>query len=112
MKKYFLIAHSNIRKVKWQTTATVVLVFFAAFMLNLWLMLSMDYKRNFERYHDKLNSGHITLSIRSSSPEVKQFVSETLEKDSRTTEYAINDAMVANGSFDYNGGNISTEFIS
>ncbi len=56
MKKYFLIAHSNIRKVKWQTTATVVLVFFAAFMLNLWLMLPMDYKRNFERYHDKLNS--------------------------------------------------------
>ncbi len=111
MKKYFLIAHSNIRKVKWQTTATVVLVFLAAFMLNLWLMLSMDYKRNFERYHDKLNSSHITLSIRSSSPEVKQFVSETLEKDSRTTEYAINDAMVANGSFDYNGGNISTEFI-
>lgn len=111
MKKYFLIAHSNIRKAKWQTTATVVLVFFAALMLNLWLMLSMDYKRNFERYHDKLNAGHITLSIKSNSPEVKQSVSEILGKDSRTTEYSINNSMSVSGSFDYNGGNISTEFI-
>lgn len=111
MEKYFLIAYSNIRKVKWQTIATVVLVFFAALMLNLWLMLSMDYKRNFDRYHDKLNAGHITLSIRSSSPDVKQFVSETLEKDNRTAEYGIKDAMAASGSFDYNGGNISTELI-
>ncbi|MCI9078287.1 MAG: FtsX-like permease family protein [Lachnospiraceae bacterium] len=111
MGKYFLIAHSNIRKAKWQTIATVVLVFFAALMLDLWLMLSMDYKRNFDRYHDKLNSGHVTLSVKNGSPEVKQFISETLEKDSRTTQFGVNEAVDATGSFNYNGGNISTEFI-
>ncbi len=111
MGKYFLIAHSNICRAKWQTIATVALVFFAALMLNLWLMLSMDYKCNFDRYHDKLNAGHVTLSVKSSSPEVKGFISETLRKDSRTTQFSINNAMDATGSFHYNGGNISTEFI-
>ncbi|MFG6329791.1 MAG: hypothetical protein K1W06_10030, partial [Lachnospiraceae bacterium] len=111
MGKYFLIAHSNICRAKWQTIATVALVFFAALMLNLWLMLSMDYKCNFDRYHDKLNAGHVTLSVKSSSPEVKGFISETLRKDSRTTQFSINNAKDATGSFHYNGGNISTEFI-
>lgn len=111
MRKYFLIAHSNIRRAKWQVIATVVLVFFAAVMLNLWLMLFMDYKQNFDRYHNKLNAGHITLSLRGGSPEYKDFISETLAKDKRTTQYCIDSTMAASGSFDYNGGNISTEFI-
>ena len=111
MRKYFLIARSNIRRAKWQAIATVVLVFFAALMLNLWLMLSMDYKRNIDRYHNKLNAGHITLSLRGGSPKYKEFISEILANDKRTTQYCIDSTMAASGSFDYNGGNISTEFI-
>ena len=52
MRKSILIARSNIRKAKGQTASIFVLILLAALMLNLWLMLSMDYKANFDRYHD------------------------------------------------------------
>ena len=32
-------------------------------MLNLWLMLTMDYKANFDRCHDKLNAEHVTMTV-------------------------------------------------
>lgn len=48
MKKCILIARSNLRRAKGQAAAITVLILLAAFMLNLWLMLSLDYKRNFD----------------------------------------------------------------
>ena len=51
MKKSLLIIRSNLRKSRGQTAAMIVLILLSAFMLNLWLMLSMDYKANFDRYH-------------------------------------------------------------
>ncbi len=111
MKKYFLIARSNLRRTKGQTVATAVLVFITALMLNLWLMLSMDYKSNFNRYHDKLNAGHVTLAVGSSDNKLKNFISKTLDNDSRTTQYCISDAFANNASFGYNGGEISTSFV-
>ena len=63
MGKSFLLARSNLRKAKGQTTAIIVLIFLAALMLNLWLWLSMDYRENFERCHDRLNAEHVTFAI-------------------------------------------------
>ena len=65
MRKSFLIAFSNLRRARSQTAAIIVLLFLASAMLNLWLMLSMDYKKNFDRYHEKLNAEHVTLAVSS-----------------------------------------------
>ncbi len=111
MGKYFIIAHANFRKAKGQTISIIVLVFFAALMLNLWLMLSMDYKSNFDRYHNKLNAGHVTLALGSNNSKVQNFISETLGKDKRTEQYSIDSVLVKEGSFDYNDGEISSNFI-
>lgn len=111
MGKYFIIAHANFRKAKGQTISIIVLVFFAALMLNLWLMLSMDYKSNFSRYHNKLNAGHVTLVLGSNNSKVQNFISETLYKDKRTEQYSIDNAFMENGSFNYNGGEIASNFI-
>ena len=104
VKKCFLIARSNLRRTKGQTVAIVALIFIASMMLNLWLMLSTDYKSNFDWYHDKMNAEHVTLAISGSDAKMREFVSQTLEKDERTTEYCMADTFLANGSFDYNGG--------
>lgn len=111
MRKYFLIARSNLLRTKGQTAAIAVLVFIAALMLNLWLMLSMDYKGNFGRYHDKLNAGHVTLAVESNDNKVKNFIKKTLDNDKNTTQYCIDDAFVNGVSFAYNGGEITTSFI-
>ena len=60
MRKNVLIARSNIRRYKGQTASIIVLIIIASLMLSLWLMLSMDYKKNFERYHDKFNAEHFS----------------------------------------------------
>lgn len=111
MRKSFLIARSNMRKAKGQTTAIIVLILLAALMLNLWLMLSIDYKANFNRYHDKLNAEHVTLAVDGNSDEFQRFLSRTIENDSRTAEYRLDNCMHMTGTFAYNGGEINFWFV-
>lgn len=110
MRKLFLIARSNMRKAKGQTVAIVALILLAAMLLNLWLMLSMDYKANFDRYHDKLNAEHVTLAV-DGTDEVQKFLSQTLESDTKVKEYRLDSALHMFGTFPYNGGSMNGEFI-
>ena len=111
MKKSFLIVRSNLRRAKGQTVSIVVLILLAALMFNLCLMLSMDYKRNFDRYHDKLNAEHVTLALNKNQTELQDFILETIEKDVRTTEYCIDNVLTTVGSFEYNGGELTTDVV-
>ena len=111
MGKSFLIARANIRKAKGQTIAIIVLILLAALMMNLWFILSMDYKKNFDRYHDKLNAEHVTMALYSADTGLREYIAETLENDNRTIQYEIADALVMVGSFPYNGGNLNDNFV-
>lgn len=111
MKKSILIARSNLRQAKGQAAAITILILLAAFMLNLWLMLSLDYKRNFDRCHDRLNAEHVTLALSSDDARLRDFVVETLEKDSRTEDYRIDDCISTFGSFAYNNGEVNTDLV-
>ena len=111
MRKNFLIVRSNFRKSKGQTAAIIILILIAAFMFNLWLMLSMDYKSNFDRYHEKLNAEHVTLAVDSNTDEFQKFLSHTLESDSRVAQYRLDNCMHMAGRFPYNGGEISSWFV-
>lgn len=111
MRKSFLIARSNIRKAKGQAAAILILMVIAALMLNLWLMLSMDYKANFERYHDAFNAEHVTLSVDGRTDELQRFLRQTVEDDSRTAEYRLDNCMHMTGTFPYNGGEVNGWFV-
>lgn len=111
MSKSQLIASSNMRKSKGQVVTIIVLIFFASLLLNLCLMLSSDYKENFYRKHDKLNAEHVTLVIDENSKEFNDFLTNTLENDSRTTEYVLTDTMHMVGDFSYNGGVVNHEMV-
>lgn len=110
MGKSFLLARSNLRKAKGQTVAIVVLIFLAALMLNLWLALSMDYRQNFDRCHDRLNAEHVTFAIDGGS-EVRDFMRDTIKADERTEEFFIDSVMHMVGTFAYNGGEMNSELI-
>ncbi|MCI8489783.1 MAG: FtsX-like permease family protein [Lachnospiraceae bacterium] len=111
MQKSILIIRSNIRKAKGQTVSMLVLILIAALMLNLWLMLSMDYKANFNRYHDKLNAEHVTLAVDGNEREFQDFLSQTLENDNRTAEFCLDNCMHMACSFPYNDGSIDIWFV-
>lgn len=102
-----LISRANIRKAKGQTAAIITLVILSSLMMNLWLMLSMDYKNNFERYHDKLNDGHVNIAAYTVGGEFNRFIEDTLDKNPDVTDYSINRAFCSPVSFQYNGGETS-----
>ncbi len=92
-------------------TAIIVLILLAAFMLNLWLMLSTDYKANFERYHDKFNAEHVTLAVDGDSDAFQSFLSQTVENDSRSAAFRLDRCMHMTGTFPYHGGEASSWFV-
>ncbi len=110
MGKLSLIARSNMRKARGQTVAIVALILLASLLLNLWLMLSMDYHANFDRYHDKLNAEHVTLVV-DGTDEVREFFTHTLGEDNRIAEFCLDNCMHMVGTFAYNGGNVNSEFV-
>ena len=107
INRSFLVARSNVRKSKGETVSIVVLVLLAAFLLNLWLMLSTDYKANFDRYHQAYNAQHVTLAADGNSGAFQSFLSKTLEADSRTDDYCLDHCMHMTSTFSYNGGEIN-----
>lgn len=88
-----------------------VLILLAAAMLNMWLMLAMDYRQNFDRCHDRLHGEHVTLAMDSEPGEVRSFLTDVLEEEPEVTEYYMDDALCMVGNFAYNGGEVNTEFV-
>lgn len=111
MRKSVLIARSNLRRAKGQAAAIVVLILIAAAMLNLWLMLAMDYKANFDQYHDKFHDGHVTLAADSDTPEFRAFRTRELEGDSRAAQFRLDPCMHMVAKFDYNSGEVNSEVV-
>lgn len=107
MYRNILLARANIRKAKGQTTAIIVIVLLSSLMMNLWLMLSMDYRKNFDRCHDRLNDGHVNIAAYVTDDDFKNFISDTLKERSDVTDYTVSDAFCEPFSFEYNGGEIS-----
>ncbi len=99
------------RRAKGQTVAIVVLILLAAMLLNLWLMLSMDYRANFDRYHDKLNAEHVTLAVDDGDGSAYEFCSQILKSEPEVEEYRLDRCMHMVGTFPYNGGMMNGEFI-
>lgn len=95
MSKNLILARSNIRKARGQTTAIIVLVLLASIMMNLWLALSLDYKQNFDRCHDRLNDGHVTLSFLRDE-DVIDFLKTNLDNSPDVTEYCVTDFIDTN----------------
>ncbi|MCI8513898.1 MAG: ABC transporter permease [Lachnospiraceae bacterium] len=114
MRKTFLLARSYLRRSKGQSTSLFVLILLAAAMLHLWLILSLDYKQNFSRSHDRLNAQHVTLALddaEDSDEDRIPFLTQTLEKDARTKEFFLDEVLHMVGTFEYNGGEINSDLI-
>ena len=111
MRKSFLIARSNIRKAKGQTASMVVLILLAAMMLNLWLMLSTDYKANFSRYHDAFNAEDVTVSVNAEGNDIHDFLAQTFETDSQVAQYRLDSCLHMAGTLPYNGGTMNCWFV-
>lgn len=108
MSKNSLLTRSNLRKAKGQTVAIIVLVLLASVMMNLWLMLGIDYKANFDRTHDRLNDGHVTLCF-FRDENALDFLKTKLDNSPDVTEYCVTDFIYASlNTFNLNAFNKDT----
>lgn len=111
MGKYMMLAANNIRKRKKQTIVIFILIIAAACMMNLWLMLSGDYKANFDRQHDRLHAEHVTLMFNSDDDQIREFTKNALKQNQQIDEYRLDDVLFTYGDFKYNGGSVSMNIL-
>ena len=111
MRKSLLLAKSNLRRGRAQTVSILMLVLLASMLLNIWLMLAFDYKKNFERCHDRLNAEHVTMLLDNDSDELYSYLAEKLTKNKDIEEYYMDKALWLSASIDYNGGKIASSFF-
>lgn len=109
MGKSMLLARSSIRKAKGQMTAIILLLLLVAFCLNIWFMLSMDYKQNFVRYHERLNAEHVMMLADCDSSKFQLKMEEKIKEDDRTEEFCMDSVLRGYSSFDYNGGTVDAD---
>ncbi len=106
-----MLAASNIRKRKKQTIVIITLIITAACMMNIWLILSGDYKNNFDAQHERLHSEHVTMAISSNDTKMRAFLDTTLKEDPDISEYRMDDGLFTFGTFQYNGGTIGMNLM-
>lgn len=111
MRKSLLLAKSNLRRGRAQTVSIFMLVLLASMLLNIWLMLTFDYKKNFERCHDRLNAEHVTMLLDNASDELHSYLSEQLTENRDIEEYCMDKALLLVASINYSGGKLSSDFF-
>ena len=111
MKRCILLVGANLRKAKGQSVAIFILSLLCACMLNIWLILSMDYKQNLERSHEELNGEHVTLVVSRNDEAMKEQLISLLEEDARTADYTLSPIMEMVGQFQYNGGKVNAPLL-
>lgn len=112
MRKCFLLAKSNISRAKGQTIAIVVLVLIAAMLLNIWLMLSLDYTQNFDRKSAEMSSEDVVFAYKTSKDDFVSHLESIIKQDSRTSSYSLQDCLVISATSKYAGGKIATNYMA
>lgn len=110
-KRTRLLVRSNFRKAKGQIAAIIVLMLLSSAMMNLWLMLSMDYEKNFDDAHDRLHDGHFVITAATDEQEFRDYLTDLFDHTEEVTEYDMVDALGTSGSFSYGGGEIMSWFV-
>lgn len=106
-----LLARANIRKAKGQTAAIIALVLISSVMMNLWLMLSMDYQKNFERTHERMQDGHVMIAAYTDDEAFRTYVADLLTQSGEVAAFSVRDALCMPGSFSYAGGEVMVSMV-
>lgn len=108
MRKSFLLAISNIRKSKGQTIAMFALILIASMLLNMWLVLFLDYTKNFDRRAAQLDAEDVSLIFVDRESAFQKDLRAILEADSRTDRYSLEECLAFTGTSRYRSGEMNT----
>lgn len=99
-----LLAFANIRKNKGQTLSFFIVIFLAAFLLNLGLLVWMNYDKNFDESAKELNAADSLIVVQNRDEALERHFSEKFENDKRVSAYEIRSVLFGSGEYQYGKG--------
>lgn len=101
MNNSMMLVKSNIKKTKAQTAAIFVLIMITALLINLCLMVSLDYQDGYDDIHKELNEADVTLMVAGLDSEMKVFEKEYLDENEDVSSYQITPVTMLEGAVPY-----------
>ncbi len=97
---------SNLRRSKWQVAAISFLLIIAAVLINIFLFLATDFRQDFHREKDRLNSEDIGAVYLNNMPgtDFSGRIAESMDGTGLVEQYEIDSVITAPGSVEYKDG--------
>lgn len=111
MKHELLYAKRNLTKSKGQTISIFILVVLASLMMSIWLILSLDYKKNFDKKAESLNSEECALIFNDDSEELVTSLDNYMKTNDKVIEYTLDNVLSFNSTIKYGDGEMMTYYI-
>lgn len=112
MQKSLLLIRSNLRKSKGQSLSLLVLILIAACLLNIWLILSLDYSQNFDRRAEMLHTEDAVFVFQTTIDSPYEQLAAVLDADNRTDSYTMQECLAFTGNSRYRNGEMNTWYIA
>jgi len=109
--KSLLIIRFFVNKTKKQLAAIVLLLLLASMIMNLWMMLTGDYRKNFAREMDRLNGEDVILEMACRVPgDYKDEIEDVLDKQKHVIDYEVTETIAGISIGPYKDGELSTVY--
>lgn len=108
MGKINILTKSNLKTSKGASICVGVLLFVASLLLNLSLILFMDYRSNFFVLHDQANAEHVCVHVQTTDEKYCSFITKELTKDSNVSDFELTEAFCTKLYLPFNGGNYAS----
>ncbi len=111
MNKNILLSKSNLKTSKGASICVGVLLFIAALLFNLALVLVTDYKDNFYRLHDKLNAESVSIMTVTKDNNYESYIDNLLSNDDKVDEYEYIEAYGLEVKLPFNSDNFISSAV-
>ncbi len=112
LNKTFLVIRPNIRKTYRQLIAVFFLVLIASLLLNMVLVLKLDYNQNFERDAARLNANHFRIAYTDVYlRDCMDMLADCLNEDARIKGFEIDRGFMGEGDIESPNGSISSLIV-
>ena len=110
MNSAMMLVRSNVKKTKAQTVSIFALILISVLLIELCLMVALDYQDGFDVLHRELNEGDVTLVMTGLGSEMAQY-EKSLAEDERVEAWETSPVAVLQGAVPYGEDNSYTAFF-
>ena len=111
VSRLFLLIRSNLRRERGQTLLLVILVAVGAMVLNLLVMLSTDYRANFDRWHETLHAEDVLLVVSGNGAPVDETLRKVLDDSTSVDSYELRSGLEIFATIPYNDETLTNAMV-